>query len=128
MHRSGEIPQHVGNDFSERPEHANGRCRSKRVGAPNPQFARRTKLVLPPHRVGAIAPGRKLSQTPATIARKSGLARKRAFAISPRTARERAPLSHPPTSNGLLPRSAALRSPLTRPTRPILFPPRPPRT
>src|SRR5260370_20455764 len=30
MHRSGEIPQHVGDDFSERPEPADGRCRSER--------------------------------------------------------------------------------------------------
>src|SRR5229473_6700060 len=98
MHRSGEISQHVGNDFSERPEPADGRCRSERVGAPNSQFARRTKLVLPPYRVGAAAPGRELFQTPATIARKSGLARKRALAIAPRTAGERARIRHPRSS------------------------------
>src|SRR5712691_9002508 len=114
MHRSGKISQHVGNDFSERPEPADGRCRAERAGAPNPQFARRAKLVLPPHRVGAIAPGRKLFQTPTTIARKSGLARKRAFAIPPRTTRERARIRHARSSDGLLAGSFAIRSTLKR--------------
>src|SRR5260221_2959182 len=114
MHSSRKIQQHVGDDFSEWPEPADGGCRSERTGAPDPQFARRTKLVLPPHRVGTTAPGRKLFQTPATIARKSGLARKRALAIAPRTAGERARIRHPRSSHGLLAGSLAIRSALKR--------------